>query len=72
MVKQGYLEPLGSVPMPTCESCLQGKMSNLPFSRKGERVIELLELIHNDVCGPLSTTSRGGFSYFITFTDDYS
>ncbi|CAL8993174.1 unnamed protein product [Prunus brigantina] len=55
--------------MPTCESC---KMSNLPFSGKGERVTEFLELIHTDVCGPLSTTSRGGFSYFIKFTDDYS
>ncbi|CAL8993424.1 unnamed protein product [Prunus brigantina] len=58
--------------MPTCESCLQGKMSNLPFSGKRERVIELLELIHTDVCGSLSTTSRGGFSYFIMFIDDYS
>ncbi|BFG35090.1 hypothetical protein CerSpe_213640 [Prunus speciosa] len=72
MVKQGYLESLGSVPMPTCESCLQSKMSNLPFLGKWERVTKLLELIHIDVCGPLSTTSRGGFSYFITFTDDYS
>ncbi|CAL8089815.1 unnamed protein product [Prunus armeniaca] len=68
----GYLESLGSVPMPTCESCLQGKMSNLPFSGKRERFTELLELIHTDVCGSLSTTSRGGFSYFIMFIDDYS
>ncbi|KAI5351599.1 hypothetical protein L3X38_004490 [Prunus dulcis] len=47
-------------------------MSNLPFLGKGERVTELLELIHTDVCGSLSTTSRGGFSYFIMFIDDYS
>ncbi|KAL0449174.1 UNVERIFIED_CONTAM: hypothetical protein Slati_1473800 [Sesamum latifolium] len=25
-----------------------------------------------DVCGPLSISARGGFSYFITFTDDHS
>ncbi|KAL0453692.1 UNVERIFIED_CONTAM: Retrovirus-related Pol polyprotein from transposon TNT 1-94 [Sesamum latifolium] len=29
-------------------------------------------LVHSDVCGPLSTPARGGFSYFITFTDDHS
>ncbi|KAI5334757.1 hypothetical protein L3X38_024890 [Prunus dulcis] len=72
MVKQGFLESLGSVPMPTCKSCLQGKMPNLPFSGKWERVTELLKLIHTDVCGPLSTTLRGRFSYFVTFTNDYS
>ncbi|KAL0416138.1 UNVERIFIED_CONTAM: hypothetical protein Slati_3445700 [Sesamum latifolium] len=27
---------------------------------------------HTDVCGPLSIPARGGFSYFITFTDDHS
>ena len=29
-------------------------------------------LIHSDVCGPLSSTARGGFQYFITFTDDFN
>ncbi|KAL0427517.1 UNVERIFIED_CONTAM: hypothetical protein Slati_2926500 [Sesamum latifolium] len=29
-------------------------------------------LVHTDVCGPLSIPARGGFSYFITFTDDHS
>ena len=24
------------------------------------------------MCGPLSSTARGGFQYFITFTDDFS
>jgi hypothetical protein len=35
-------------------------------------VADLLELIHTDVCGPMSTTARGGFQYFITFTNDFS
>ena len=39
---------------------------------KGVRANELLELIHTDVCGPISHIARGGFSYFITFTDDHS
>ena len=39
------------------------------FSRES---IGLLELIHTDLCGPMSSTARGGFQYFITFTDDLS
>ena len=32
----------------------------------------MLELVHSDVCGPMSTQARGGYEYFITFIDDYS
>ena len=32
----------------------------------------MLELVHTDVCGPMSTQAKGGYEYFITFTDDYS
>ena len=31
-----------------------------------------IKLIHSNVCGPMSVTARGGFSYFITFIDDHS
>ena len=55
-----------------CESCLLGKMTKAPFTSHSERVDDLLGLIHNDVCGPISSTARGGYQYFITFTDDYS
>ncbi|KAK8597114.1 hypothetical protein V6N12_065590 [Hibiscus sabdariffa] len=55
-----------------CESCLLGKMTKAPFSGKGERACDLLGLIHSDVCGPMNTQARGGFQYFITFTDDFS
>ena len=56
----------------TCEACLLGKMTKTPFTGFPERAVDLLELIHTDVCGPMSTTARGGFQYFITFTDDFS
>ncbi|KAL0455142.1 UNVERIFIED_CONTAM: hypothetical protein Slati_0853400 [Sesamum latifolium] len=58
--------------LPTCGSCLKGKMTKKPFV--GQSVIDnsLLDLVHTDVCGPLNTPARGGFSYFITFTDDHS
>ena len=55
-----------------CESCLLGKMTKVPFTGHNERESELLGLIHTDVCSPFSTHARGGFHYFITFTDDFS
>ena len=56
----------------TCEPCLHGKMTKSPFTKTSERASDLLGLIHSDVCGPLSVQARGGYSYFVTFTDDLS
>jgi hypothetical protein len=36
------------------------------------RASDLLGLVHIDLCGPISFVARGGFYYFITFTDDVS
>ena len=55
-----------------CESCLLRKMIKSPFTGNNERAKELLELIHIDVCGPFSSITKGGYRYFITFTDDFS
>ena len=37
-----------------------------------ERATDLLEIIHTDVCGPMNIEARGGYRYFLTFTDDLS
>ena len=29
-------------------------------------------MVHTDLCGPISTSARGGYEYFVTFIDDYS
>ena len=47
-------------------------MTKSPFNKQSEKASDLLGLIHTNVCGPLSTTARGGFSYFVIFTDDFS
>ena len=47
-------------------------MTKSPFNKQGERASDLLGLIHTDVCGPLSTTARRGFNYFVIFIDDFS
>ena len=72
LVKSGILNSLIFEPIPVCESCLEGKMTKRPFKAKGNRATIQLELVHTDVCGPMSVQARGGYEYFITFIDDYS
>jgi len=47
-------------------------MIKAPFTCFRKRASNLLELVHTDVCGAMSTTTRGRFQYFITSTDDFS
>ncbi|KAM2646847.1 hypothetical protein TB1_000158 [Malus domestica] len=70
--KNGYFRPLVNDQMGTCECCLKGKMTKSPFTGRGKCSAEILGLIHTDVCGPMSTTSKEGFFYYITFTDNHS
>ena len=68
----GHLSQLDVNALPVCEPCLEGKMTMRPFKSKGYRAKEVLDLVHTDLCGPISTSARGGYEYFITFIDDYS
>ncbi|KAK1603535.1 hypothetical protein QYE76_071902, partial [Lolium multiflorum] len=68
----GLLESLDFESLDRCEACLMGKMTKTPFSGTMERATDLLEIIHTDVCGPMSVASRGGYRYVLTFTDDLS
>ena len=70
--KDGFSESLGYESFDACEPCLLGKMTKTPFFGTMERVTDLLEIIHTDVCGPMSVDARGGYRYFLTFTDDLS
>ena len=68
----GLLESLDYESVDACEPCLMGKMTKTPFSGTMERAKDLLEIIHTDVCGPMSVEARGGYRYFLTFTDNLS
>jgi transposase InsO family protein len=68
----GLFQSLDFESFDTCEPCLMGKMTKTPFSGTMERASDLLEIIHTDVCGPMSISTRGGYRYFLTFTDDLS
>ena len=65
----GLLESLDYESLGTCEPCLMGKMTKTPFSGTMERATNLLEIIHTDVCGPMNIKARGGYRYFLTFTE---
>jgi len=61
------------VAIPFCEACVQSKQTHKPFTGSADvQSKEILQLIHSDVCGPMSVGSLGGARYFVTFTDDYS
>ena len=66
----GILESLDYESLDACEPCLMGKMTKTPFSGTMERATDLLEIIHTDVCGPMSVEAHGGYRYFLTFIDD--
>ncbi|WRX07954.1 Integrase [Theobroma cacao] len=56
-----------------CEVCQLGKQTRLPFPLKStKRAYEKLELIHSNVCGPMSAESLNGSKYFVLFIDDYT
>jgi hypothetical protein len=56
----------------TCVPCLQGKHHRGPFPKDGKRAVNLLDLIHSDLCGPMENDSLGGSRYFFTLIDDHS
>ena len=67
MVIGGLISPLDVTALLVCEPFLEVKMTMRPFKAK-----EVLDLVHTDICGPMSTSARGGYEYFITFINDYS
>ena len=40
-------------------------MTKTPFSGTMERATYLFEIIHTDVCGPMSVEAQGGYHYFL-------
>ncbi len=55
-----------------CEACIESKHQRTSFPKdEATKASKLLELVHNDVCGLMKTTSRGGARYFVTFINDF-
>ncbi|KAK2984980.1 hypothetical protein RJ640_005748 [Escallonia rubra] len=69
--REGLLGPLVKVNLQTCEACLAGKACKKPFG-KVVKATQPLELVHSDICGPMSVKARHDASYFLTLIDDYT
>jgi hypothetical protein len=56
-----------------CDACLAGMQRHIPFPTKAQwRAEHILELVHGDLCGPISPTMPSGSSYFLLLVDDKS
>lgn len=56
-----------------CEACLVGKHRRAPFPQRAlRRSAEALQLLHGDLCGPISPPTPSGNRYFLLLVDDYS
>ncbi|CAA0839612.1 cysteine-rich RLK (RECEPTOR-like protein kinase) 8 [Striga hermonthica] len=56
-----------------CDSCLAGKQRRLPFPKATKyRAADVLELVHSDLCGPITPATHGGRRYFLLLVDDCS
>lgn len=55
-----------------CEACILGKQCRKSFSSSMTRATKPGELIHFDICGPMSTQSIDGSSVMAVFVDDHS
>ena len=49
-----------------------GKYAKETFNEKENQASEILERVHSDMCGPLSTASTSNRGYFMIFVDDFS
>ena len=72
LVKEGPLASLQVGSLSTYKFCLEGKITKRPFNAKGNRANECREPIHSNVCRLFNIQVRGGYEYFVTFTNDYS
>ena len=50
--------------------CAKGVKTTFPSS--DNRSAGALDLIHSNLCGPMSITSLKGNEYYVTFIDDFS
>lgn len=57
----------------TCVSCLLGKQARKPFPQATMfRAANPLELIHGDLCGPISPPTSGQRRYVLVLIDDHT
>ena len=60
-------------PSEICTGCLMAKQTRKSVPHQAEFHAKcVLELIHSDLCGPISPETKGGNRYFLLLVDDFS
>jgi transposase InsO family protein len=55
-----------------CKGCMLGKNIKKSFPSSDNRAHNILDMVHYDVCGPMSSPSLSVCLYYVIFIDDYS
>ena len=55
-----------------CKGCMLGKNIKKDFPSSDNRAKSILDLVHSNVCGPMSSPSLSVCLYYVIFIDDYS
>jgi len=74
MAKKGMVKGLPSLKedVKVCTICNMGKQQREKFPKKSKwRATKKLELIHADLCGPITPTSLSGKKYMFVLVDDF-
>lgn len=71
--KMAYGLPEFVQPKDLCTGCLMSKQTRKPFPGQANfQAKQVLELVHGDLCGPISPTTMAGNKYFLLLVDDFS
>ena len=55
-----------------CKGCAKGKNTKKTFPSSDSKAKGILEIIHSEGCGPMSSSSFNGYVYYVSFSDDFS
>jgi hypothetical protein len=50
-----------------CKGCALGKNAKRPFPGSDDRSKGILDLVHSDLCGPMTVASLSGYLYYEIF-----
>lgn len=65
--------PKTTIPKHVCTTCLKGKQVRSPFPNQALfREKNRLELVHGDLCGPITPPTPAGNKYFMLLVDDFT
>ena len=54
------------------KGCAKRKNTKKTFPSRESKAKGILEIIHSDVCNPISSSSLSGYVYCVSFIDDFS